>query len=100
MAAEPAGARSEHGPEHVLRRKPPHRTHDRTPTFRFAANDDGASFECKLDRKPYRACRSPFTTKPLTPGKHRFQVRARGGGELDPTPASCRFRVLPAASGR
>jgi hypothetical protein len=81
-------------PETFLRRKPPHRTRDRTPTFRFIASDDGASFECKLDRKPYRSCRSPLTSRPLRPGKHRFLVRARSGTEVDPTAASWRFRVL------
>ncbi|HET7454874.1 MAG TPA: hypothetical protein VFJ76_05080 [Solirubrobacterales bacterium] len=81
--------------ETFLRHKPPRHTHDRTPTFRFAAAAGGASFECKLDGKPYRSCRSPFTTRPLKSGRHRFVVRARSGGELDPTPASWRFRVLP-----
>jgi len=79
----------------TLRHKPPRRTRDRTPTFRFVANDDGARFECKLDHKPYRRCHSPFTAKPLSPGGHRFLVRARSGGKVDPTPASWRFRVLP-----
>jgi uncharacterized membrane protein YgcG len=82
--------------ETFLRHKPSRRTHDRTPTFRFAASDDGARFECKLDGKPYRGCRSPFTTRPLPPGKHRFLVRARSGDEVDATPASWRFRILPA----
>jgi len=85
------------GLDTFLRHKPPHRSHDRTPTFRFAASDNGASFECKLDRKPYRNCRSPFTTRRLRPGKHRFLVRARSGGEVDPSPASWRFRVLRAS---
>ncbi|MGN6588273.1 MAG: hypothetical protein ACTHKT_12530, partial [Solirubrobacterales bacterium] len=83
-------------PSTTLRQKPPRRTRDRTPTFRFVSSDDGANFECKLDGKPYRHCRSPFTTKPLASGPHRFLVRARSGGEVDPTPASWRFRVLPA----
>jgi hypothetical protein len=90
------GAGQSNGPDTFLRRRPPHRTHDRTPTFRFTASDDGAGFECKLDRKPYRSCRSPFTARPLKAGKHRFLVRARSGGEVDSTPASWRFRVLPA----
>ncbi|MGN6556972.1 MAG: hypothetical protein ACTHLH_03055, partial [Solirubrobacterales bacterium] len=72
------------------------RTLDRTPTFLFSSSDDGAFFELKLDGKPYRHCRSPFTAKPVASGRHRFLVRARSGGEVDPTPASWRFRVLPA----
>lgn len=82
--------------ETTLRGKPARHAHDRTPTFRFTASDPGASFECKLDRKAYRRCRSPFTTKALALGRHRFLVRARRGSEVDPTPASWRFRVLPA----
>ncbi|HEU4706736.1 MAG TPA: hypothetical protein VFS64_06100 [Solirubrobacterales bacterium] len=79
----------------ILRRHPSRRTHDDTPTFRFAATEAGARFECKLDRKPFRRCRSPLTTKPLAPGRHRFQVRARTDNEVDPTPAAWSFRVLP-----
>lgn len=88
------GGGQSNGLDTLLRRKPPHRTHDRTPTFRFTASDDGASFECKLDRRPYRSCRSPFTARPLKAGRHRFLVRARSGGEVDSTPASWRFRIL------
>jgi hypothetical protein len=79
----------------LLRHQPPHRTHDRTPSFRFVAGEPGAGFECKLDTKPYRRCRSPFTTKALSAGRHTFRVRARTDNEVDPTPAVWRFRVLP-----
>jgi hypothetical protein len=89
------GSGQNNGLETFLHRKPPHRTHDRTPSFRFTASDNSARFECKLDHRAYQSCRSPFTTRPLKAGKHRFLVRARSGGELDPTPASWRFRVLP-----
>lgn len=87
----------DHGaPETKLGRKPPRRTHDRTPTFRFSSSEDGSRFECKLDRKRFRPCASPFTAKRLAFGPHRFQVRAVGhDGAKDPTPASYRFRVLP-----
>jgi hypothetical protein len=83
-------------PETTLRRKPRKRSHDRTPTFRFAADHADASFECAIDRRRFRDCRSPFTTKPLAPGRHRFRVRARdGSGPIDPSPASYSFVVLP-----
>jgi hypothetical protein len=82
-------------PQTVLRRKPPKRTADRTPTFRFASDEAGARFECKLDGKPYRRCRSPFTAARLSLGAHRFRVRARDReGAVDPTPASYRFRIV------
>jgi hypothetical protein len=82
-------------PQTALKRKPPHRSHDRTPTFRFGADEAGSTFQCKLDGKPFRPCRSPFTTAKLTLGPHTFKVRARDeSGKLDPTPASYSFRVL------
>jgi hypothetical protein len=82
-------------PQTFLRKKPPQRTSDRTPTFRFAADETGVRFECRLDRKKFHRCRSPFTAPKLSLGRHRFQVRARDGeGKVDPTPASFRFRVV------
>jgi len=81
-------------PQTLLKRTPPRRTHDRTPTFRFAADERGVTFQCKLDGKPYRPCHSPFTAKKLAFGRHVFRVRARDdSGKLDPSPASYAFRV-------
>jgi hypothetical protein len=83
-------------PQTTLRRKPGKRIHDRTPTFRFASDEHGSTFQCKLDGKPFKACRSPFTTRRLSYGPHSFKVRARdGSGKLDPSPASYRFKVVP-----
>jgi hypothetical protein len=85
-------------PQTTLRGKPPKRTADRTPTFRFAADETGVRFQCKLDRKPFRGCRSPFTTKRLSLGAHSFRVRAvDSDGKADPTPALWRFRVIRGA---
>jgi len=82
-------------PQTQLRRKPPKRTTDRTPSFRFTAGDASATFQCRLDRKRFRRCRSPFTSRRLSFGPHRFQVRAvDSDGEIDPSPASYRFRVV------
>jgi hypothetical protein len=82
-------------PQTTLRRKPAKTTGDRTPSFRFGADESGSSFQCKLDAKPFKACRSPFTTKQLTLGRHTFKVRARDqSGKLDPSPASYGFKVV------
>jgi hypothetical protein len=82
-------------PQTKLKRRPPQRTADRTPTFRFASDEPGSTFQCKLDRKPFRPCRSPFTTKRLGLGRHTFKVRARdGSGLLDRSPAVDRFTVI------
>lgn len=82
-------------PQTLLRRKPPKQTTDRTPTFRFAADEAGVRFRCKVDGKPFHRCRSPFTTKRLSFGPHSFRVRAiDSDGRADPTPAAWRFRVV------
>ena len=82
-------------PRTTLRSKPAHKTGDRTPTFRFSSNEPGASFECKLDQRPFRPCRSPYTSKKLALGPHTFKVRARDeSGKRDPSPASYSFRIV------
>jgi hypothetical protein len=90
-----AGAGQRGAPQTTLRRKPAKTTSDRTPTFRFGADESGSSFQCKLDAKPFKTCRSPFTTKQLKLGHHTFKVRARdSSGKLDPSPASYGFKVV------
>ncbi len=65
-------------------------------TFRFSATVAGSKFQCKLDKKPFRGCKSPKTYKNLTAGKHTFKVRAIGPtGLVDPTPAKRTFKVAP-----
>jgi hypothetical protein len=63
-----------------------------TVKFKFGSDEAGASFECKLDRKPFKPCRSPRTYKHLVTGKHTFKVRATDtAGNTDPTPAKRNF---------
>jgi hypothetical protein len=89
------GAGPRGAPQTTLRRKPAKLTGDRTPTFRFGADEPKSTFQCKTDSKPFRACRSPFTAKQLSLGHHTFKVRARDeSGKLDPTPAAYSFRVI------
>jgi hypothetical protein len=93
QSSGPSGARGT--PQTRLTHTPRHRTRDRTPSFRFAADEQGASFECKLDGRPFRPCRSPFTSKRLALGRHSFQVRAHDdSGALDPSPARYAFRLI------
>jgi CSLREA domain-containing protein len=63
--------------------------------FKFSSNEKGAKFECRLDRKPFKPCKSPKTYRKLKPGKHVFKVRAVKGKRVDPTPAKRKFKVLP-----
>jgi hypothetical protein len=66
-----------------------------TVKFKFSSSEKGSSFRCKLDRGPYRVCRSPKKYKNLKPGKHVFKVRAVDkAGNIDSTAAKRKFRVL------
>lgn len=68
----------------------------RTAKFRFVSSEAGSTFQCKLDKRPFKPCRSPKKYKRLKPGKHVFEVRAiDAAGNKDKTPAKRRFRVLP-----
>jgi hypothetical protein len=63
--------------------------------FRFGSDQAGATFLCRVDRQPYRACPSRFARR-FGLGRHAVRVRAKGPTSLlDPTPASFRFRVAP-----
>lgn len=81
-------------PNTVLRRKPAARSHSRTASFGFASSELDSRFECSLDGRAFRGCRSPFTAKALKPGAHLFRVRAVNDAGRDPSPASFRFKVL------
>jgi hypothetical protein len=51
-------------------------------------------FECNLDKKRFRPCRSPKVYKHLKPGRHRFRVRAvDAAGTVDASPAQKAFRI-------
>jgi Ca2+-binding RTX toxin-like protein len=67
--------------------------HPAAIAFHFAA-DEQSRFECKLDTKPYRGCRSPLRTH-LAPGRHTFRVFAVDrAGNRDRTPVVFHLRVM------
>ncbi|HEX2128902.1 MAG TPA: hypothetical protein VHF58_06760 [Solirubrobacterales bacterium] len=60
----------------------------------FSADEAGARFECKLDRRAYKPCTSPLRKK-VKVGKHKLRVRATdAAGNTDPTPAVVRWRRI------
>ena len=75
--------------------KSPHRKTKKTKAkFKFNSNPTGATFECSIDKGDFKACTSPTTYKRLSPGKHRFAVRAiDADGTADPTPAKFKWKV-------
>jgi hypothetical protein len=64
-------------------------TTDSTPTLRFASSETGSTFQCRVDRGEWRSCRSGWTTKRLSKGKHVLAVRAIDKARnVDATPAA------------
>lgn len=58
-------------------------------TFTYAANEAGATFECRIDGSPFASCpESGITYTRLGDGEHTFEVRAVGMAGTDPTPAT------------
>lgn len=67
----------------------------RTARFGFAVNRAGAGFRCRLDRGPYRRCKSPKVYRRLEPGRHTFAVVATGpGGAVEGTPAKFSWKIV------
>ncbi len=83
-------------PNTILAKKPPRKTAARRATFKFRADQAGATFQCKLDRKAFRACRSPLRVK-ARPGRHTLKIRAiNAQGVADPSPVVYRWTVATA----
>jgi hypothetical protein len=81
-------------PQTKISRHPRLKTALRTARFAFASDQPGSSFQCKLDRGPFKNCHSPFRHR-VKRGRHSFKVRARNAaGATDPSPATFRWKVL------
>jgi hypothetical protein len=78
----------------VILKGPKGKVHKTTVKFKFSSNEKGAKFECRLDRKKFKPCKSPKTYKKLKPGKHVFKVRAVKGKDVDATPAKRKFKIV------
>jgi hypothetical protein len=80
-------------PQTKLAKHPRKKTARRTARFTFSSDQPGSSFQCKLDKGPFKSCRSPFKRK-VKRQRHLFQVRAvNSAGTADPTPAKFSWRV-------
>ena len=66
----------------------------RKVTIRFASEEGGVSFLCRLDKRPFEPCVSPKAYGHLAARGHRFQVEAVDpAGNVDRSPASVSFVV-------
>ncbi len=82
-------------PETEITKRAPNKLDKSKVKFRFTADEPGSTFECKIDKKPYRPCTSPRKVKRLDEGKHRFKVIATdAAGNSDPTAAKDKFKVV------
>lgn len=76
---------------------PSFRTLRRRVVFRFTDETGQAhtEFVCRLDRRRWRGCRSPFKVSRLDTGRHVFRVKGvNGAGAWEPRPAQRRFKVV------
>jgi hypothetical protein len=77
---------------------PASKTRSRSPIFRFtdSTGQSGTTFQCKVDRKPWRRCGSPLRLKRLSRGKHVLEIKAtNAAGEAEPNPVKRVFKVVP-----
>jgi hypothetical protein len=74
------------------------KTRKRAPIFRFAdvtGDPPGTTFLCKLDRRPWQACQTPWRLSRLRPRSHVVQVRAiDAAGNQEIGAAKRRFKVI------
>jgi hypothetical protein len=83
-------------PNTKIKKRPKNKSGDDSPTFKFKSDEINSTFKCKLDHKKSHKCKSPKTYHGLDPGKHTFKVDAiDADGNVDPTPAKDKFKVLP-----
>jgi hypothetical protein len=88
---EPLGRRH---PNTHLNRRPRARSRNRRPTVRFSSAPAGAWFQCRIDGRAWKRCRSPLRMKKVAYGAHTFSVRAVLDGLVDRSPVRCAFTVV------
>ena len=82
-------------PETTINKAAPKKTHGTTVMVRFRSDEAGSTFECRLDKKPWKPCTSPKKLGHLRTDKHKFKVRAKDpAGNVDPSPAKDNFTVV------
>lgn len=83
-----------------ITKKPKRKLKRKRAAFRFRSNaPDLAGFECKLDRRPWRSCKSPKAYR-VSRGRHAFRVRAVDLAGNRGKPAVKRFKRVKRAKRR
>jgi hypothetical protein len=79
-------------PNAKLTKKPAKHFFKQRVKFKFGASEPGVAFQCKLDKRSWQKCTSPYRFN-VKRGWHVFSVRATdAAGNVDPKPASYRFQ--------
>lgn len=81
------------GPQASVDKGPKKQSRSPKATFRFSANENGATFQCRLDKKGFSACTSPHKVKKLKKRRHKFLVRALDSAGNEGPAATFRWRV-------
>ena len=81
-------------PETTIDSAPPALTNSQQQTFEFSADEEGSTFECRLDGAAFAPCTSPVVRTGLAEDDHRFEVQATDeAGNTDPEPAAAEFTI-------
>ena len=82
-------------PQTTITKGAPKKLHKSKVKFKFKASEPDSTFECKIDKKPYKPCSSPRRVTHLDEGRHRFKVIATDeAGNTDPFAAEDKFKVV------
>ncbi|HXH97371.1 MAG TPA: hypothetical protein VNH40_09200, partial [Gaiellaceae bacterium] len=80
-------------PSPTIDERPQNPTTDTNATFVFHDTDPSATFRCRLDGGPYRACPSTITYTSLSYAKHTFGVQAVGSSGLTSSATTYSWRI-------
>ena len=79
-------------PNTKFQKKPKKKVKSKKVTFKLASTEPGSTFECKLDKKKWKACAATVKVS-VKPGKHTFRARAVDeAGNRDKSPAKFKFQ--------
>ncbi len=73
------------------------KTRSRRPVIGFVdlTGQEGTTFSCRVDRRAWVKCASPYRVKRLALGRHVFRVKGLNSGIWEAKPALRRFKVVP-----
>ncbi len=80
-------------PEATIDSGPQGMVNKATAAFEFSANENGSTFECKLDDGSFENCTSPKEYTGLEDGEHTFTVRATDEADNISEPVSRTWKV-------